>query len=224
MREMILVSAGSAGTSSMWAGRAPWVGCRVALKVLPEEKSPSSQRTISPSTIFIASRRPLASLTTRRRACSDIGIDRHLTAKRVDLPNDLALDLPDGRIATHLGDGVDVAREEQGRGPGARRSERRFHTRVSSAAHDHVISFIIDIQLLMQRSGPGPRRITPAEAEPDPSLPNTERSEQLIEHPLVVHLAGDLAKGIQGFPKPQNPKTPKPLVKEWLEDIWNISE
>src|SRR5271165_1907394 len=65
---------------------------------------------------------------------------------------------------------------------------------MAGAAHDDVKSFVIDIQQLMYfarwlESG-GIRTRT----EATPSFSNAERCEQLIEHALVVHLAGDLAE------------------------------
>ena len=42
-----------------------------------------------------------------------VGIDGHLAAEGIDLANHLTLGLtPDGGVAAHLGDGIDIARQE----------------------------------------------------------------------------------------------------------------
>jgi hypothetical protein len=43
----------------------------------------------------------------------EISIYRHLATKGINLPNNLSFGLaPDGRIATHLGNRIDIASEE----------------------------------------------------------------------------------------------------------------
>jgi hypothetical protein len=80
---------------------------------------------------------------------SDIGIDCHLSAKGIYLPDNLALSLTtDRRIAAHLGHGVDVAGEKQRGSPDARRRQRCLDAGMTGATDDYIILDLISIQRL----------------------------------------------------------------------------
>jgi len=77
---------------------------------------------------------------------SQVGVDRHLAAQSIDLPHHLPLGLTaDGRIAAHLGHGVQISGQQQGRRPHPRRGQRGLHARVAGAAHDHVEGFVCSL-------------------------------------------------------------------------------
>ena len=69
-----------------------------------------------------------------------IGGPPHDAAERIDLPCHGALrDAADGRIARHLADGIEVGREEQGRGAEAGGHDGGFAAGVAGADDDHVV-------------------------------------------------------------------------------------
>jgi len=68
-----------------------------------------------------------------------VGVDSHFAAEGVDFTDNLAFGLSaDGGVARHLGDGVEVAGEEQGARPHASGGERGFAARVAGSADDDV--------------------------------------------------------------------------------------
>ena len=70
---------------------------------------------------------------------SEVCVDRHLPAERIDFPNDLALGLATNRgIAAHLGDRVDIPSQEQGGGTHSGGNHRGLDTCMTGAANDHV--------------------------------------------------------------------------------------
>ena len=74
----------------------------------------------------------------------DVRIDRHLSTQGIDLTHHLALGLAaDRRIAAHLGNRIDVAGQEQGRGAHTRRGQGRFHSGMPSATDDHIKRYLV---------------------------------------------------------------------------------
>ena len=64
----------------------------------------------------------------------------HFAAERVDLAHDLSLgDAADGRVATHLADGIAVHCEQGGVGSHSRGSQRRLNAGVSGADDNDVV-------------------------------------------------------------------------------------
>jgi len=125
----------------------------------------------------------------------DIGVDGHLAAKRIDLAHDLALGLAaDGRIAAHLGDRIEIAGQEQGRDAHSRCCQRRFRAGMPGSANDHiewyriVYHYINNSMTTIMAIGQSVQAQLFADAK---------RREQLVEHPLVVHLAGYFAQRIE---------------------------
>ena len=63
----------------------------------------------------------------------------HDAAQRIDLFHQMPFaDPADGRVATHLPQGLDVVAEQQGAATHARAGQRRFGARVSAANHNHI--------------------------------------------------------------------------------------
>src|ERR1017187_206004 len=69
---------------------------------------------------------------------------------------------------------------------------------MSGATDDNVKSFVIDIQRVTNYSSCLGLDGNRAPNGATPSFPDAEGCEQLIEHALVVDLAGDFAEGAQG--------------------------
>ena len=73
----------------------------------------------------------------------DVGGQAHLAPEGVDLPDDVPLGLPpDGGVAAHLGDGVDVARQEQDVHAHAGRGQGGLHAGMAGPADDDVIGAV----------------------------------------------------------------------------------
>ena len=69
----------------------------------------------------------------------DVGVEAHFATESVDFADHLALGLAaDGGVAAHLGNGVDIAGEEQGGGSHAGGGKRGFAAGVAGAADDDV--------------------------------------------------------------------------------------
>jgi hypothetical protein len=69
----------------------------------------------------------------------DIGVDGHLSTQRVDFPDHLTLGLAaDRRIAAHLRNGINVTRQQQGRGSHTRSGQTRLDARVTCAANNNI--------------------------------------------------------------------------------------
>ena len=86
-------------------------------------------------------RRPLARVQGAELDSGRIGGQRHRTAERVDLLDEMPLADPAyGRVAAHLAQGLDVVREQQRLPPHARGRQRGLGARVAAADHDDVES------------------------------------------------------------------------------------
>ena len=73
-----------------------------------------------------------------------VGVNGHFAAQGIDLPNDLALCLAANRwVAAHLGDRINIAGQEQGRGPHARSGQTGLHAGMAGAANDHIERFLV---------------------------------------------------------------------------------
>ena len=74
-----------------------------------------------------------------------VGIDGHLASQCINLAHDVALGLATDRgVTTHRGNGVDVAREEEGGCTHSRRRQGRFTSRVTGSADDHIIRYRVE--------------------------------------------------------------------------------
>ena len=72
-----------------------------------------------------------------------IGNQSHLSAQRIDLPDDLSLgNSAHRRVAAHLGKTVQIRREKENGRAHPRRGKRRFAAGVSAANHNHVETVI----------------------------------------------------------------------------------
>ena len=72
-----------------------------------------------------------------------VGGHAHLSPQGIDLADDVALGLaPDGGVTAHLGDGVDVPRQEQNIDPHAGGGQGGFHAGMASPADDDVVGAV----------------------------------------------------------------------------------
>src|SRR5690606_26263139 len=83
-------------------------------------------------------RGPLARVECAELDAGLVGGERHRAAKRVDLAHEVALaDPADRRVAGHLAERLDAAREQQRGRAGARGGERGLRAGMAAADDDH---------------------------------------------------------------------------------------
>ena len=82
---------------------------------------------------------PLAAVEHAELDAGRVDRPGHGPAQGVDLAHDLPLGhAPDGRVAAHLGDGIEIAGQQRGRCPHARRRQRRLAPGMPGADHHDV--------------------------------------------------------------------------------------
>jgi len=88
-------------------------------------------------------RDPLPGVEPPELDAGGVGIFGHLPAQRIDLLHQVALGQPpDGRVAAHGGDVVQVDGQEQGRMPHPRGGQGRLASRVAGPDHDDIICLV----------------------------------------------------------------------------------
>ena len=86
-----------------------------------------------------AHRRTLAGIEGAELDAGAIDPPRHHSAERVDLAHQVPLaDAPERRVATHLAEGLDALRQQEGVGPHARSRGRSLGTGMATADDDHI--------------------------------------------------------------------------------------
>lgn len=84
--------------------------------------------------------RTLAGIENAELNACYVGRTGHQSAQGVDLLDQMALaDTPDGRVAAHLADGLDIVGQQQSTRPEARRGETCFRPRVSATDYNDII-------------------------------------------------------------------------------------
>jgi hypothetical protein len=109
---------------------------RLELQRMLEAKLISFLVTLSPRGLDC---RPLGFIQQPELDSGDIGIDRHLAAKGIDLTHDLPFCLAtDSRVAAHLCNCINITRKQQGGCSRASSGETCLHARVSSTANNYI--------------------------------------------------------------------------------------